>query len=249
IRRASSVRPGIDHRSRRRLDGGQGRARAAGAYDAINFPRPLGGAALQGVVGEFVKKTLPYTEADSNCLTYQVLAALGNILGKRIYAQFGTDRHYPNIFVLTVGDTNSGKGQGSSAVRAFTELVDEQWSKNRVRWGAASGEALVSMTAETSDKRVMLTAPEMMVLLTNADREGSNLSGMMRSAYDGTPLENNKARNSVRVPDHLISIIGHITPYELSTMMNEVDWSNGVANRFLWDCVKRHQILPRMTES
>jgi hypothetical protein len=41
-----------------------------------------------------------------------------------------------------------------------------------------------------------------------------------------------------------ISIVGHITRDELRQQLAEVDMANGLANRFLWLCVRRSKYLP-----
>ncbi|MGA7698186.1 MAG: hypothetical protein WCB27_01145, partial [Thermoguttaceae bacterium] len=41
-----------------------------------------------------------------------------------------------------------------------------------------------------------------------------------------------------------ISIVGHITRDELRQQLAEVDMANGLANRFLWLCVRRSKCLP-----
>jgi len=41
-----------------------------------------------------------------------------------------------------------------------------------------------------------------------------------------------------------VCIVGHITRSELRRLMSETDLANGLANRFLWFCVRRSKILP-----
>jgi hypothetical protein len=216
---------------------------------AITFPADVGKSALQGIIGEFVETALPHSEADQNCLGYGVLVALGNVLGLANYVPFGNERHHPNINLMDIGTTSSGKGQGEHAVRAFAKLIDQNWYLKRWKYSAASGEGLVKLLSmESADNRMVLMLSEMSILLNSMNREGSNLSGYIRAAYDGIPLQNNKARESVSAENYHLSCIGQITPRELNTIMADVDWYNGVANRFLWNIVQRSKTLTRSTK-
>jgi hypothetical protein len=215
-----------------------------------SFPASLGGASIQGIIGEFVGRVLPHTEADENSLTYQLLTALGNSMGRGCFANFGADRHYPALFTLIVGATGTGKGQAWNAVKTLMEQVDSRWVHENCRYSAASGEGLVKLISVADiDKRLFLIVPEMSVLLNSMNREGSNLSGYLRQGYDLMPLENNKAKMTVTVKDYILSTLGHITVDELANILEGVDWYNGIANRFLWAAVKKSKTLPRMGEA
>jgi hypothetical protein len=221
---------------------------ASSSSNAITFPVDIGKAALQGIIGDFVATALPYSEADKNCLAYGALVALGNALGRTNYVPFGSERHYPNLDLMNIGTTSSGKGQGDHAVREFARLINADWYLKRWKFSAASGEGLVKLLSmECADNRMMLTLTEMSILLNSMNREGSNLSGYIRAAYDGIPLQNNKARESVSADNYHLSCVGQITPRELSTIMADVDWYNGVSNRFLWNIVQRSKTLSRST--
>jgi hypothetical protein len=212
-----------------------------------DFPKPLTPTALCGLVREFVDAALPYTEASAEALAYQFLAAAGNLLGMSLYANFGADRHYPSLFTFVIGNTASGKGQSLSAVRSLMRLVDPGWESNHWRSSAASGEGLVRMASENQDDgRLFLTLPEMSTLLNSMGREGSNLSGYLRLAYDRAPLENQKSKGGIVARDYLLSAVGHITPAELTETLGGVDFYNGAVNRFLWAVVNKSKTLPRM---
>ena len=160
---------------------------------------------------------------------------------------FGTDRHYPSLFSVVLGSTSAGKGQGLSVVRSFLRTVDPVWEGRRCKYSAASGEAIVRLASESeTDNRLCLIVPELSTLLNSMDRQGSTTSGHLRLGYDGLPLENNRARASEVAQDYLMSVIGHITPAELSEIISQVDWFNGVSNRFTWAAVRKSKTLPRM---
>jgi hypothetical protein len=215
-------------------------------YGDTDFPFALTEKSLCGIVGDFVKAALPCTEADENALAYQFITAVGNLFGTGSFATFGADRHYPNLFQLIVGPTSAGKGQSLSAVRHCLSTVDPEWL-DHVKHSAASGEALVRLVSELEDDpRMLVVLSEMSVLLNSSNREGSNLSGYLRIAYDGAPLEHNRAQKSFKASNYLLSTIGHITPQELTETMSNVDFYNGSTNRFLFAACRRSKVLPRM---
>lgn len=222
----------------------------AAQSDALEFPQPLGADALNGLVGEFVDAALPFSEASAEALVYQFISAIGNCFGQSMYANFGADRHYPGLFTLIVGSTASGKGQSLSSVRALMREVDPEWAQNHCRSSAASGEGLVRLASENEhDGRLFLILPEVTTLLNSMNREGSNLSGYLRLGYDRSPLENQKSKGGIVARDYLLSVVGHVTPAELTETLGNVDFYNGAVNRFLWAVVRKSKTLPRMSSA
>ena len=186
------------------------------SINAPEFPANLQGAALQGIFGEFVATALPYCESDVNCLLYQALVALGNLLGRNNYTLFGAERHYPALFAFIIGTTSAGKGQAYKTLRAFCTFMDHG-VRAQVRWkySAASGEGsptLLSSTGKSedewgskkiADERMLLMLTEVSILLNSMNREGSNTSGYIRAAYDLDPLENNKSKQQLSARNYL----------------------------------------------
>ncbi len=100
------------------------------------------------------------------------------------------------------------------------------------------------------DKRMLLVESEFGSVLRVMQRNGSTVSAMIRNAWDTGTLRNlaNKNRDkngkALRATNCHISLIGHITRSELSTLLDENDSSNGFANRFLWVHSSRTKLLP-----
>src|SRR5262249_26546163 len=94
------------------------------------------------------------------------------------------------------------------------------------------------------DKRLLVVEPEFGRVLQAAEREGNTLSSVMRQAWDSGKL-GNLTRNSPHAATGAhIAIIGHVTRRELDRFLTDTNIANGFANRFLWICVKRSQLLP-----
>ena len=225
----------------------QGTAAVSAAPETVAFPPDYDSDARIGLVGEFVGYALPFSEADVNCLLGQGIAVLGNFFGHINFAAFGAERHYGNLNVLTIGETSAGKGQGGNLVESFAKAVSASWHQKSFKFSAASGEGLIRMLANPAEPRVVLKVTEMVILFDSMRREGSTLSGYLRAGYDGTNIEINRAKesDSTYASDYLLTVLGQITPEELNKVLGQVDWFNGIANRFLWNMVRRSKVLPR----
>ena len=82
------------------------------------WPAPLAPEAFHGIAGEIVRTIEPETEADPAALLFQLLAAVGNMLGAGACIRVEGDRHPPRLFVVQVGRTSKGrKGTSWGRVR------------------------------------------------------------------------------------------------------------------------------------
>jgi hypothetical protein len=98
--------------------------------------------------------------------------------------------------------------------------------------------------AGVSDKRLFVTEPEFAGALAAMERHGNTLSPVIRSAWDGLPLQTLTKSSPLRATGAHISIVGHITKDELKARLTRTDMANGLANRFLFCLVKRSKLLP-----
>ena len=97
---------------------------APAAAEPQPWPAPLASAAFHGIAGEIVRLIEPETEADPAALLFQLLAAVGNMLGAGAYARVEGDKHPPRLFVIQVGRTSKGrKGTSWGRVRSLLEAV------------------------------------------------------------------------------------------------------------------------------
>jgi hypothetical protein len=230
-----------------------------GAADA---PAPLEQAAFHGLAGDFVKRVLPHTEADPVALLIQFLLTFGNVTGRTAHAIADGASHYCNENVVVVGETSKArKGTGLKHVKKPFKYVDPTWSKNCVTTGLSSGEGLIWAVRDpiekmdkgetvvtdpgVEDKRLLVVEEEFSKVLVVADREGSTLSAILRSAWDGDEVLRTMTKNSpVRATDAHISTLGHITREELRRKLTETAAANGLGNRFLFPAVRRSKVLP-----
>jgi len=97
------------------------------------------------------------------------------------------------------------------------------------------------------DKRLLVIEGEFGGALRIAKRDGSSLSSTLRSAWDGvtiSPLVSGRSRAVVSASDPHFCLVAHVTQAELHEVLSSVDLFNGVANRFLWGCVRRGRKMP-----
>jgi hypothetical protein len=222
-----------------------------------NWPRPLAAAAFHGPLGEMVRFIEPHSEADPAAILIQALVAFGSVVGRSPRWVVEDDVHHMNLFALVVGDTAAGaKGLSWSRVRGTFAAVDSAWADGCVRWGLSSGEGLIAALKEPDpakvgapgmvipDKRLLVLETEFGKTLKVMQREHNTLSAMLRQLWE-TGDVSVLTREPVSARDGHVSIIGHITPHELRDLLGRSDLRNGLANRFLFVCVKRSKSLPR----
>lgn len=233
-------------------------------YDVATNPWPdkLGEDAYYGLTGEVVRAIEPETEADPVAILSQFLVGFGNMIGRNCYYRVESTRHYPNLFIVLVGQSSRAR-KGTSwhrALRVLERCGDEQWSLHRVLSGLSSGEGLIwevrdptiRVTADeeketdpgVEDKRLLIVEEEFQSVLAVGKREGNILGGVLRSAWDTGKLGTLTKHSPARCAAGHISIISHITRDELVASVHSTQAHNGFLNRFLWFAVQRSRLLP-----
>jgi len=225
------------------------------------WPAPLGEEAYHGIIGDIVRAISPHTEADEAALLVQLLVAAGNCIGRTPHFMAEADYHALNLFAVLVGDSSKGrKGTSWGHIRRIFEQVDAYWIP-RIMDGLSSGEGLIHEVRDpqkgvkrdeetivdpgVSDKRLLVQAPEFASVLQVQGRDGSTLSGVLRTAWDRGSLRVMTRKNPLVATGAHISIVGHVTRDELLRLFDSTDAANGYANRFLWFAVRRSKLLPR----
>jgi hypothetical protein len=235
-----------------------------GANSDAGRPWPqLDEAALHGLAGDVVRALNPHTEADPVGILVQFLTTFGNIIGNNAYYQIESDRHHANLFSVHVGASAKGrKGTAGGRVRAVTRLADETWSDERTASGLSSGEGLINAVRDKVekfdakaqqfetvdpgiiDKRLMIVEPEFAGALSAMERHGNTLSPVIRNAWDGQRLQTLTKASPLKATGAHISIVAHITEEEARARLTRTEMANGLANRFLFCCVRRSKLLP-----
>lgn len=229
------------------------------------WPENLSPAAYQGLIGEIVHAIEPETESDPAALILQTLIAFGALVGRGPHVLVESDQHHTNLFAVLVGGTSKGrKGTAWGRVKEIFSSVPD-WPGTAT--GLSSGEGLKyhvrdpviktfvnQKTGETKDitvdkgvedKRLLVFEPEYAQVLRQASRAGNVLSAAVRSAWESGDLQTLTKHDPIEATGAHICMIGHVTTDELRVEMTATEQANGFANRFLFMCVKRSQLLPR----
>jgi Protein of unknown function (DUF3987) len=237
---------------------------AADSGGRVKTPEPLGRAALSGIVGEFVDLVEPHTEADAAGIVAHFIAEVGNVVGRHAYVDVSGQRHYTNLCCAVVGETSTGrKGTALAAVNHGLKELDPNWN---IVQGLSTGEGLIAhvrdpryadvldkKTQEThrvcvdlgiTDKRLCVVETEAGSFLKRMGGEGNSLSAVMRQVWDSGKLQTLTKNLPLSATDAHVTIIIHITPSELLSLVSAVDAFNGLLNRFLWFAVNSEKMLP-----
>lgn len=239
-----------------------------------SWPDALADEAFHGLAGEIVRTIEPHSEADPVAILIQVLIAFGNLIGRSAFFRAEADRHYGNLFSTLVGVTSKGrKGTSWGQVRRLVALVALDWCKGNIASGLSSGEGLIwgvrdpikrmepiregnkrtgkileyqEIIADEGidDKRLLILESEFASVLQVCSREKNTLSAIIRQAWDTGNLRTMTKNSPACATDSHVSIVGHVTRDELRRLITATDMANGLANRFLWICVRRSKQLP-----
>jgi hypothetical protein len=230
-------------------------------HDDPGWPAPSS-AVLHGLAGEVVTRLVPNTEADQIALLLQFLTCFGNAVGRKPHFQIEGTKHYPNLFVVLAGQTaKARKGTSADRIRQLFEIADPDWTSRCIRGGISSGEGILWAIRDpihalkkgelqcvdpgVEDKRLLLDEREYQQALTVMSRTGNIVSRIIRDAWDCREHIESLTKNSPAVATNpMISIVGHITIEELRESLDKTAMANGYANRFLFACVRRGQLLP-----
>ena len=111
-------------------------------------------------------------------------------------------------------------------------------------WGVDGKGKRVLKDEGVSDKRLLVSEPELARVLKVITRETNTLSPIVRQAWDSGRLRVMTRNNPLKATDAHISIVGHISKEELLRHLTETEAAGGFANRFLWLAVRRSKELP-----
>jgi hypothetical protein len=221
----------------------------------------LNPAAYHGLAGEVVHTIAPHTEGDRVAILMNFLVMFGSAVGSAPHASVGATRHSANLFVVQVGETaRARKGTAHDEALRLMRLADPEWGA-RVMGGLSTGEGLIHAVRDATrkinkegteivddpgvdDKRLLAVEPEFSSVLRVAARDGNTITEVIRRAWDGHDLRVMTRSLAIVATNPHISLLGHITRDELLRLIDATDQLNGFANRFLFLCVRRSQLLP-----
>ena len=223
-----------------------------------------------GIAGEVAALAVEHSEADKVAVYFSFLTAAASMLGRDKFLQVGDSRHYARLFTAIVGaSSRARKGTSFKPVERIIKKAEEMYQQTAndfvkesliiANGGLSSAEGLIYAVRDESeettkkdnapvwlgvdDKRLLIVEEELGSVFKVAQREGNQLSPVLRKAWDGGTLAPMTKNNRMRSTDPHINTIGHITQFELKELVSNSDIYNGLINRFLWACVRRTKKL------
>lgn len=213
--------------------------------------------AWHGLAGKVVGLIRPHTEADPVAVLMQFLVTFSNVIGRNAHWTHGDSRHSLNLFAVIVGNSAMArKGTSWEATRGFFKRCVPEYVATRIKHGLSSGEGLIDQVRDpqvkngqiidqgVSDKRLLVIEQEFGSTLSVMARDGNNLCGTVRIAWESGDLSSLSKKCPVAATGAHISIIGHATESDLARHLSQTEIGNGFANRFLWVCAKRSALMP-----
>lgn len=227
----------------------------------------LSNAATRGLAGEISRVATAGSEADPVAVQISAMVAIGALMGRSRYLRISDTYHHARLMAALCGGTGKGRkgtswgpverliGVAQEKIQSASTLPFPLGKPLKISPGPlSSGEGIVDIIRDkvgeddeggTDDKRLLVIESELAAALRSMQRNGNNLSTMLRCAWDGTSLSPlTKLKNRIVATNPHICIVAHVTTHELLALLNVGDIWGGFANRFLWICVRRRAIVP-----
>jgi uncharacterized protein DUF3987 len=190
--------------------------------------------ALYGLAGEVAVKLSESTGADVASILTMFLTSFGNAIGRQPHVQFYGHDEPGALFTLIVGKWARGrKGTAWNAVRKLLVQSEPEWAANDIESGLQSSEAMIEAVADSpnGDPRLLILETEFgrFIAAMSAQRK---FAPRMRDAYDGSTLAARRVKQQPLIAtQHMISLIGMITPSELLQLQK---LTGGLESRMLY---------------
>lgn len=248
-----------------------GRKKAATAEDGefsdYVLPRPkLPAIALHGQLGRMTEAACSNSEAVPASVAIHILTRFAATLGRTAYIQIGDHKRHLRMFSLIVGPTAKGrKGTSSEMPNRLFESVHSDYLVNagflplEKLTALSTGEGLIQKVRDpfswttgdkehndpgVSDKRLLCDISEFAGVLAQGRREGATLSTVLRDAFDGVVMTTPSATAFRRASDTHVCVVGSVPETEIVKNLNDVEKTNGFANRFPMFYSARTKIVP-----
>lgn len=218
-----------------------------------------------GLAGDLAALAVQDSEASKVGVYLSFLVMAAALLGRDKYIRIGETKHHARLFSVLVGaSAKARKGTSFKPVERILKeaenmMIYAKHSCLAVRdGGLSSAEGLawqvrdeaentdkngVPLHEGITDKRLLIVEEELGNVFKQCQRDGNALSPTLRRLWDGGTLAPMTKNNQVTATNPHINVLGHITQFELKCLLTSSDTHNGLANRFLWCCVRRSQKL------
>lgn len=228
--------------------------------------------AEEAIYGDLINAFLPaaseHSEADPAAVLMTFLARFSAEVGNVPFMYVGDGKHHVNLLTAISGTTGGGrKGTSATPVKRLFKIGSTDYIPATVTPGPlSSGEGIIFAVRDpvmkwktdkksgagewvaddpgVEDKRLFVLSEELGSAFRAMEREGNTLSTIIRQIYDSGDLAPLTKSNKITATGAHISVVGHITFFELNRLLDTNEIHNGLINRFLWTCSKRQKIVP-----
>ncbi|SCY62497.1 putative DNA primase/helicase [Nitrosospira sp. Nl5] len=240
--------------------------------DAPLAPPTMPEVGFPPLIRDIVEVACNSSEAHPVAVAANVLAYFSATIGRVVFQRIGDAVIHCRPFPLIVGKSGKArKGTAESTVRKIFKRVDAITSKRRGveehlrchTGGLSTGEGIAWNIRDpveadekgrggdpgVMDKRLLAIESEFDNVLSQLRRDNNTLSATIRNLFDGRDIEPLTKNSPTRATRPHVSVLGHITGYELREKATATDVANGLLNRFLMLYVYRPKLvaLPRPT--
>ena len=245
----------------------KGKVNDDGEFSDYFLARPqLPPIALHSTLGRMAEAACSNSEAVPASVAIHILARFAATLGRTAYIEIGDHKRHLRMFSLIVGPTAKGrKGTSSEMPNKLFEIIYVNYL-TRAKFlplekltALSTGEGLIQKVRDpfswttgdkehndpgVIDKRLLCDISEFAGVLAQGRREGATLSTVLRDAFDGVDLTTPSATAFRRASNTHICVVGSVPETEIVKSLNDIEKTNGFANRFPMFYSARPKIVP-----
>ena len=237
--------------------------RTDGPSKAIERWPELEGPAMHGISGDIARLATERTEVDPVAVLVTHIVWAGAAFGRTKFLRVGDDAHHGRLFAALVGDSSRARKGSStgSVIRVWrkAEALDPTIPILKITHGPIStGEGIIFAVRDgesgsgdgeesdpgVQDKRLLVLETEFGAVLKALQRPGNTASAILRAAWDGNDISPLTKNSRITASAPHVSIVAHVTRFELNSLLSQSDVVNGLANRVVWLCVRRTRQVP-----
>ncbi|HCG5552359.1 TPA: hypothetical protein NJ627_003527 [Vibrio parahaemolyticus] len=213
-----------------------------------------------GVIGDVVDVISESTEALDVGVAIEIMGMLSaSIEPENISLPYGSNKTVMRLNSILVGKTSHGKGISSKQLKPIYSKMKEinpELICPIFEGAISSPEGIITQMRDVNDDcvnndlppstghKIFVLDEEISRVFTLSKSASSTLSNTLRTLYDGTPVEPLTKYNRVRCSNPHFVLNGHITPEELVSKVDVLDFFNGFLNRYPMYYAERKVLKP-----
>ena len=189
---------------------------------------------------EYIDIMTDVTEAPASYHFFTFMTVVGMLVNRNAYVQWGSDRIYPNLWTMIVGQT--GRARKSSTINKGRDILYRTAPDLQILSSLATWEGLL-LAMSRKDEEPNLQSEKTLICMSEFDgflkksRNDaiSHLIPELCNIYDCPPEVKNSTKGSpIVVKNPFLSILAGIQPEVLEKSFQTGDVNGGFAGRFIY---------------